>query len=63
MMRGMYEQRYRLAGLVGFTLLAITVVFLLPPIPQDPAYHNFADQRTLYGVPNFWNVVSNLPFV
>jgi hypothetical protein len=63
MMRGMYEQRYKLAGLVGFTLLAITVVFLLPPIPQDPAYHDFVDQRTLYGVPNFWNVASNLPFV
>jgi hypothetical protein len=63
MMRGMYEQRYKLAGLVGFTLLAITVVFFLPPIPQDPAYHDFVDQRTLYGVPNFWNVASNLPFV
>jgi hypothetical protein len=33
------------------------------PIPQDPAYHNFVDKRTLYGVPNFWNVASNIPFV
>src|SRR5262249_37609396 len=24
---------------------------------------NFADQRTLSGVPNFFNVVSNLPFL
>lgn len=41
---------------------AATVVFVLPPIPQDPAYHVFADQRTLLGVANFWNVVTNLPF-
>jgi len=33
------------------------------PIPQDPAYHHFTDVRTLLGVPNFWNVASNLPFV
>lgn len=28
-----------------------------------PDYHSFADQRTLWGIPNFWNVVSNLPFL
>jgi hypothetical protein len=27
------------------------------------SYHRFADQRTFFGVPNFWNVVSNLPFI
>ena len=32
------------------------------PVPQNLAYHNFADQRALYGIPHFWNVVSNLPF-
>ena len=26
-------------------------------------YHQFADQQTLLGIPNFWNVVSNLPFI
>jgi hypothetical protein len=26
------------------------------------SYHNFADQRWLYGAPNFWNVASNVPF-
>ena len=38
-------------------------VWLLEPIPQDPAYHDFADQRTLFGVAHFWNVASNLPFL
>jgi len=35
----------------------------VPRIPQDPAYHQFADDRTLLGIPNFWNVVTNIPFV
>ncbi len=30
---------------------------------QDPEYHEFADRRAMLGVPNFWNVVSNLPFL
>jgi hypothetical protein len=38
-------------------------LLLLPPIPQDQSYHQFADPRTLCGIPNFWNVVSNLPFI
>ena len=33
------------------------------PIPQDPGYHLFADARRIGGVANFWNVVSNLPFL
>ncbi len=63
MMRSMQAQYYKLAGLIVISIVAITVALLLPPIPQDPAYHEFVDQRTLYGLPNFWNVVSNLPFV
>jgi len=47
-------------GLVAGSLAGL---LLLPPIPQDQGYHHFADQRTLFGVPNFWNVVSNLPFI
>ena len=33
------------------------------PIPQDPAYHLFVDTREIFGVSNFWNVASNLPFL
>ncbi len=32
------------------------------PLAQDPAYHLMADQRSLSGVPNCLNVLSNLPF-
>jgi hypothetical protein len=35
----------------------------LSPIPQDPTYHAFGDHRHLLGIDNFWNVVSNLPFI
>jgi len=45
------------------TIAAVGAVFLLPPVPQDPGYHDFADRVSLVGIPNFWNVVSNLPFV
>ena len=48
-------------GAVAVT--AIAAAFFFAPIPQDPAYHNFADRRTLCGTPNFWNVFSNLSFL
>jgi hypothetical protein len=44
-------------------LLAVLKLILTPPIEQDPAYHNFSDKTTLLTIPNFWNVVSNLPFL
>lgn len=48
-----------------FGLAAISLIALLfvPPFPQPQAYHRFADQHTLLGIPHFWNVVSNLPFI
>lgn len=39
------------------------MAFFVPPIPQDPAYHDFADGHSLFGVANFWNVATNLPFL
>jgi hypothetical protein len=53
------------AMLIFVSLMAasLAVLLLLPPISQDQSYHRFADQRTFFGVPNFWNVVSNLPFI
>jgi hypothetical protein len=49
-------------ALVGILALAAAGVWLVPPIPQDPAYHRFADGRALLGVPNALNVLSNVPF-
>jgi hypothetical protein len=50
-------------------LLAIIVVGSLalmlsqPPFGQDPRYHDFADRRVFWGIPNFFDVISNLPFL
>jgi hypothetical protein len=52
------------ASLIASAILAtIVVLFLFAPIPQDPSYHAFADQRRLFGVPRFGDVVSNLAFL
>ena len=52
----------------GWLVGAISTVFLLaallvPPMPQPLSYHVFADCRTFWSIPNFFNVVSNLPFL
>jgi hypothetical protein len=49
--------------LFGLAAISLVALLLVPPIPQSQVYHGFADQRTLLGIPNFWNVVSNLPFI
>ena len=49
--------------LVGMTLAAIVGVMLLDPIPQPLSYHEFADRRTFVGIPNLFDVASNLPLL
>ncbi|MDX8404411.1 MAG: hypothetical protein R8K54_08400 [Mariprofundaceae bacterium] len=49
--------------ILGLTLLCSTVLFSLPPIPQPPEYHQFADSRLFLGMPNFLDVTSNLLFL
>lgn len=53
----------RLRLLLALVALAIGAAILAPAIPQDLAYHQFADRRAHLGVPNFWNVMTNLPFL
>jgi len=50
---------FLIGSLVGCALAAI----LVPPMPQPLSYHAFADCRSLWAVPNFLNVFSNLPFL
>lgn len=51
------------AVLLLITMVAMVAAFVHAPVPQDPRFHDFADQRTIMGMPNFWNVMSNVPFV
>jgi hypothetical protein len=53
----------RIPVLLLVTACGIIVALLLPPIAQPPGYHDFADQRSLFGIPHTWNVLSNLAFV
>ena len=55
--------RRRVRLLVALSILMVAVTALVPRVAQDPAYHDFADQRALHRVPNFLNVASNLPFL
>jgi hypothetical protein len=48
--------------MVFIAAVIAAIAFLLPPIPQPQWYHMFADQRSFLGIPNFNDVVSNLPF-
>ena len=54
---------YRLKIIVAIVVIAIIAVFIMDPIAQDPSYHNFADQRGMINIPNFFDVISNLSFV
>ena len=45
--------------LYGLMIVSLAALLPLPPLLQDQSYHQFADQRELFGIPNFWNVVSN----
>ena len=56
-------QSHKVLLIVVMAAAAIGGILLVDPIPQNPDYHRFVDARTLFGVPNFWNVASNLPFL
>ena len=52
-----------LLSLYGLMIISLIALLPLPPLLQNQAYHHFADSREFFGIPNFWNVVSNLPFI
>jgi len=47
--------------LLALAIVVSGITFLLPRTPQPLSYHNFADQRSWLGIPDFGNVASNLP--
>jgi hypothetical protein len=57
--------QFRKRSVVLAMVSVVAIVFflwLVPPLHQNQSYHAFADQRMIFGVRNFWDVVSNLPF-
>ena len=55
------RSRLWLLGVLSLGMLLIAG--LAPPIPQPTDYHRFADQREYFGIPNVFNVVSNVGFL
>lgn len=52
------------AAVIAFLLVAVLVGLVSnAPVGQFDGYHRLADARPLLGIPNFWNVASNLPFL
>jgi hypothetical protein len=49
--------------LVIFTAGLAIAALLVPAMPQPLSYHAFADCRAFWAIPNFFNVISNLPFL
>lgn len=48
----------------GVAIVCFVVLMIVTPaIPQSEAYHDFADKREFFGIPNTLNVVSNFPFL
>lgn len=59
----MLEHKHRTNLLIFIASFAVMVMLFFDRIPQNPAYHLFADTRTIAGIANFWNVFSNFPFL
>lgn len=42
---------------------SLAAMFARAPFAQDQAYHDFADGRAVFGIPNFGDVASNIAFL
>lgn len=58
-----FDGRRAMIFLIVLGAASLAGLAFVPPILQDAHYHAFADQRSLLGVPHFWNVASNVPFL
>jgi hypothetical protein len=59
----LFLQRRGVAIVVASLLIILTTFLLLEAYPQPGDYFEFADSRRLFGVANFFNVISNAAFL
>ncbi len=58
------QRRLRTRVLLGLGFAAVAAMMLfVKPIRQPEAYHAFHDARSVLGIPNVMNLLSNLPFL
>lgn len=58
-----FEFNWRHILMAAIVLGSLALAFSFQPFGQNPEYHNFADRRALLGIPNFFDVASNLAFI
>ena len=58
-----FATHWREVVAITLAILLLIGLVLAGPIPQYINYYLFADTRPLLGIPHFWNVLSNLPFL
>ncbi len=56
-----HRTRLWLLSILAVAMLLVAAV--MPPIPQPAEYHQFADQRSYFGIPNLFDVISNIVFL
>lgn len=54
---------WRQALLLFIVLGSLAFMLSMQPFGQNPDYHNFADRRAFFGIPNFFDAISNIPFL
>lgn len=54
---------WRIVVMILVTAGFLAVIGALAPITQYAGYHAFADDRAMAGIPNFFNVISNIVFL
>src|SRR5882762_11467826 len=57
---GVHWRHFLMVAIVAGSL---ALMLSQQPFGQDPAYHDFADRRTFFGIPNFFDVTSNIAFL
>jgi hypothetical protein len=57
------DRRVRLGTIVAVVAFGAGLLFCLAPVPLGPKYHDFADKRTIFGIRNAGDVLSNIPFM
>jgi hypothetical protein len=59
---GRIDPGLKIAILVGLAVAGAALLWAIGPIERTTYTVSFADQRAVFGVPHFFNIVSNLPF-
>ncbi|MDQ3190989.1 MAG: alkaline phytoceramidase [Bacteroidota bacterium] len=55
--------KYKNWILPGSAIIAAFILLLIGPIAQNQEYHDFTDKRMFFGIPNFMDVITNIPFL